>query len=260
MSNSYFEQEVFNNKKAFIPYIVAGYPSLDETKEYIFKMQEAGADMIELGIPFSDPIAEGPISQYASGVAIENGANLENIFNMVREIREKSNIPLVFMAYANTIYKVGYDYFFKSCDEMNVRGVIIPDVPYEEKDEFDVYARKNNVDLISFVPPSMEDRIKKIAEKSRGFLYVISSIGKDIDNEEKITDLEAITNLIKETTITKTVIGFGIKTTDDAKEIIKHTDGIVVGSAIIKLIDKDRQNAPNLIYDYVKQMKEAINS
>lgn len=260
MSNSYFDNNVFNKGKAFIPFITAGYPTLEATKNFILKMEEAGADLIEIGIPFSDPIAEGPVIQNASTIALKNGASLDKIFEMVAQIREVSDIPLVFMTYVNPLFKVGYGEFFKKCDELNVRGVILPDVPYEEKREVENIAKDYDVDVISLIAPTSNQRIKTIAQSSKGFIYVVSSLGVTGVRDEITTDLGAITDVIKETTPTKTAIGFGINNPKQAKEISKHADGVIVGSAIIKIIDKLMENAGDEIYNYVKEMKTAINS
>lgn len=260
MSNSYFDKNVFNKGKAFIPFITAGYPTLEDTKRFVLKMEEAGADLIEIGIPFSDPIAEGPVIQNASTVALKNGASLDKIFKMVEDLRKETDIPLVFMTYVNPVYKTGFDSFFKKCDELNVRGVILPDVPYEEKSEIEEIAKIYDVDVISFIAPTSNQRIKEIAESSRGFIYVISSLGVTGTRDKITTDFASIDEVIRQTTITKTAIGFGINTPEQAKEISKYTDGIIVGSAIIKIIDKYGSNSNDEIYNYVKKMKEAINS
>ena len=260
MSNSYFDKNVFNKGKAFIPFITAGYPSLDATKRFILKMEAAGADLIEIGIPFSDPIAEGPVIQHSSMEALRIGTTTDSIFQMVEDIRKESNIPLVFMTYINVIFKYGFDNFYKKCDELNIRGVILPDVPYEEKAEAQEAAKKYDIDIISFIAPTSNERIQKIARDSRGFIYVISSLGVTGVRDEITTDLGKITDVIRQTTITKCAIGFGINNPLQAKEISKHSDGVIVGSAIIKIIDKYGENADNYIYDYVKEMKEAINS
>ncbi len=260
MSNSYFDNNVFNKGKAFIPFITAGYPTLDDTKRFILKMEEAGADLIEIGIPFSDPIAEGPVIQNASTMALCAGASLDKIFDMVSSLREKTNIPLVFMTYINPVFKMGFDKFLSKCKELNIAGLVLPDVPYEEKQEIEEIAKQYDVDIISFIAPTSDVRIKEIAKSSTGFIYVVSSLGVTGTRDEITTDLGAIDEVIRQTTRTKTAIGFGINNPIQAKEISKHADGVIVGSAIIKIIDKFGSNADDAIYNYVKEMKEAINS
>ena len=260
MSNSYFDNNVFNKGKAFIPFITAGYPTLKDTERFILKMEEAGADLIEIGIPFSDPIAEGPVIQNASAIALKNGATLDKIFDMVKNLREKTNVPLVFMSYVNPLFVSGYDNFFEKCNKLNIRGVILPDVPFEEKYEIDETAKKYDVEIISLIAPTSNDRIKMIAEASRGFIYIVSSLGVTGVRNEITTDLSAINDVIRQTTITKTAIGFGISNPNQAKEIAEYSDGVIVGSAIIKIIDNLGSNSDNEIYNFVKEMKTAINS
>ncbi len=260
MTNSYFDNNVFNKGKAFIPFITAGYPTLEDTERFILKMEEAGADLIEIGIPFSDPIAEGPVIQHASTMALKAGTTLDKIFDMVKKVREKSQVPLVFMTYINPIFKYGCEKFYAKCNELNIRGTILPDVPFEEKKEFEDVAKLYDVDIISLVTPASNNRIRKIAEASRGFIYVVSSMGVTGTRDEITTDLGAIDEIIRKTTITKTAIGFGINTLAQAKEISKHSDGIIVGSAIIKIIDKYGSNSDEQIFDFVQSMKKAINS
>lgn len=260
MSNSYFDKNVFNKGKAFIPFITAGYPDLNSTKKFVLALEKGGADLIELGIPFSDPIAEGPVIQHSSMEALKCGTTTDKVFNLVEEIRKESNVPLVFMTYINVIFKYGFDEFFKKCDELNVRGVILPDVPHEEKNETEEYAKKYDVDIISFIAPTSNERIQTIARDSRGFIYVVSSLGVTGVRDEITTDLGAITDIIRQTTITKHAIGFGINNPVQAKEISKYTDGIIIGSAIIKLIDKYKDNAEEYVYNFAKEIKEAINS
>ncbi len=260
MSNAYFNENVFNNKKAFIPFLTAGYPSLADTERFILKMEEAGADLIEIGIPFSDPIAEGPVIQNASTVALKNGASLDKIFEMIENLRKKTNIPLAIMSYVNPLFKVGYDNFFKRCQGLDIKAVILPDVPYEEKGEIEEIASCYDIDIISFIAPTSNERIQKIAKDSRGFIYVVSSLGVTGTRDEITTDLNSINEIIKQTTPTKTAVGFGINNPIQAKEISKYCDGVIVGSAIIKIIDKLGSNSDEAIYNYVKEMKEAINS
>ncbi len=260
MSNSYFNEFVFNKGKAFIPFITAGYPTLKDTERFVLKMEEAGADLIEIGIPFSDPIAEGPVIQHSSAHALKNGAFSDKIFDTVKNIRAKSDIPLVFMTYINPVFKTGFDNFFKKCDELNVRGVILPDVPFEEKSEVENPAKNYDVEIISLISPASNMRIKTIAQNSRGFIYVVSSLGVTGTRDKITTDLASIDGIIRQTTATKTAIGFGISNVNQAKEVSKYADGVIAGSAIIKLIDKFGSKADDAIYSFVKEMKEGINS
>ena len=251
-------KNAFNNKKAFIGFLTAGDPDLDNTKECIFAMEEAGADLIELGIPFSDPIAEGIVIQSANIRALKADAYLGNIFNMVKEVRRKTNIPIVFLTYINPVFNFGYENFFKTCKETGVDGLIIPDLPFEEKDEIKPIADKYDIDIISLIAPTSEDRIKKIAKESKGFVYIVSSMGVTGMRSEIRTDVASIIKLVKEYTNTPCAVGFGINTPEQAKYFAEMSDGVIVGSAIVKLIEKYGKDSPEYIYNYVKEMKGAI--
>lgn len=251
-------KNAFNNKKAFIGFLTAGDPDIETTKECIVAMEEAGADLIEIGIPFSDPIAEGIVIQGANIRALQCNTCLQDIFNMVKQVRTKTKIPIVFLTYINPVFNFGYDDFFKTCKETGVDGVIIPDLPFEEKEEIKEPANKYGIDIISLIAPTSNERIKEIAKDAEGFVYVVSSMGVTGVRNEITTDLETIVKLIKNTTSTPTAIGFGINTPEQAKHFAQIADGVIVGSAIVKIIEKHGKNAPEYIYSYVKQMKDAI--
>ena len=248
----------FKNKKAFIPFITAGYPNINKTEDFIYKMVSAGADLIEIGIPFSDPVAEGPVIQESSQKALEAGTNLDNIFELVKKLRKTISIPLVFMTYINPVFKFGYDKFFKQCSLIGIDGIIIPDLPFEEKNEIVTYTKKHNVKIISLIAPTSENRIKQIAKDAEGFLYVVSSMGVTGVRNEIKTDLKSILSSVKKVTSVPAAIGFGIHSPEQAKEISKIADGVIVGSAIIKIIKEYGIGADEYIYNYVKEMKNAI--
>lgn len=251
-------ESAFKNKKAFIPFITAGYPNISKTEDFIYKMVSAGADLIEIGIPFSDPVAEGPVIQEASQKALEAGTNLDNIFELVKNVRKNISIPLVFMTYINPVFKYGYDNFFNRCSSIGIDGIIIPDLPFEEKNEISQFAKKYDIKIISLIAPTSEDRIKQIAKDAEGFLYIVSSMGvTGIRNEIK-TDLKSILSSVKKTTSIPAAIGFGIHSPEQAKEMSKIADGVIVGSAIIKIIKEYGTNADKYIYNYVKSMKESV--
>lgn len=252
-------KNAFNNKKAFIGFLTAGDPNIETTKECIIAMDEAGADLIEVGIPFSDPIAEGIVIQGANIRALKDNTCLADIFDMVNQVRKKTNIPLVFLTYVNPVFNYGYEEFFKKCKEVGVDGVIIPDIPFEEKDEIKEPAEKYGIDIISLIAPTSNERIKEIAKDTTGFVYVVSSMGVTGVRKEITTDVESIVKLVKETTSTPTAIGFGINTPEQAKHFSQIADGVIVGSAIVKLIEKHGKNAPEYVYNYVKSMKDAIS-
>jgi len=251
-------QNAFKKGKAFIAFLTAGDPDLQTSEELVFEMEKAGADIIELGIPFSDPIAEGPVIQEADLRSLASGTTPDKIFDMVKRIREKSQIPLVFLTYVNPVFKYGYDAFFAKCKETGVDGIIIPDLPYEERDEIHEFSAKHGIDLVPLVAPTSEDRIKKISASAEGYLYVVSSLGVTGIRSEIKTDLASIINAAKETAKVPLAVGFGINTPEQAAKISKIADGIIVGSAIVKIIAQHGKNSTKPVYEYVKKMKEAM--
>ena len=250
--------KAFKNGKAFIPFLTGGDPTIAKTEEYIYKMVEAGADIIEIGIPFSDPIAEGPVIQEANIRALKNGATPERIFEMVERVRTKTQIPIVFLTYLNPVFNYGYDKFFARCKKAGVDGIIIPDMPFEEKGELAEEAKKNGVDIISLIAPTSADRIQMIAKEAQGYVYVVSSLGVTGMRSEIKTDLKSIIDLVKQATDVPAAVGFGINTPEQAAEISKISDGVIVGSAIVKIIEKYGENAADEVYNYVKEMKDAV--
>ncbi len=251
-------RDAFNNGKAFVAFITAGDPNLEKTEEYILAMEKAGADLIEIGIPFSDPIAEGIVIQEADLRSLKAGTTTDKIFDMVADLRTKTDMPLVFMGYLNPIFYYGYERFFTKCEELGISGVIIPDMPYEEKGECVDIAAAHGVDVVSMIAPTSEERIRTIASEARGFLYVVSSMGVTGVRSEIKTDLGSIMQAIKEVTDVPAAVGFGINTPEQAAEISKVADGVIVGSAIVRIIEKYGEDAAPYISDYVKKMKDAI--
>lgn len=251
-------QNAFKNGTAFIGFLTGGDPSIEKSCEFILKMAEAGADLIEIGIPFSDPVAEGPVIQSANVRALSAGTDTDSIFRLVENVRKKTDIPLVFLTYLNPVYKYGYEEFFSRCEQVGIDGIIIPDLPFEEKGELSGIALSHNVDVISLIAPTSDDRIRNIAEKATGFIYVVSSMGVTGVRSEIKTDLDSIIKTIKACSNVPAAVGFGINTPEQAYEISKISDGVIVGSAIVKIIEKYGENSAEQIYDYVKQMKTAI--
>lgn len=248
------------NKKAFIAFLTAGDPSPDCTVDFILEMERAGADLIEIGIPFSDPTAEGVVIQEANIRALKGGMTTDGAFEIVRRVREKSRIPLAFMTYANPVFHYGYDRFFARCEDLGVSAVIIPDMPFEEKQEMEEPAGRHNVAVISMIAPTSESRIQTIASQARGFIYVVSSMGVTGVRSEIRTDLGAIVESIRKVTDVPCAIGFGISTPEQAKKMAAVSDGAIVGSAIVKIIAKYGAEAAPELYRYVKDMKEAVGS
>ena len=210
--------KAFYGKKAFIGFVTAGDPSLEKTEEFVLQMEKAGASLVEIGIPFSDPIAEGPVIQEANIRALNAGCTTDKIFTMVESLRKKTEIPLVFLTYLNPVYKYGYDRFCKQCQEVGIDGLIIPDMPYEEKGELEGIASKYGVDLISLIAPTSEERIQMIAKEAKGFIYVVSSMGVTGMRSNIKTDVKEIVEKIREVTDTPVAIGFGIHTKEQVQE------------------------------------------
>ena len=248
----------FQDKKAFIAFITCGDPDLETTAAAVREAVKNGASLIELGIPFSDPTAEGPVIQAASLRALQGGVTTDKIFDLVRELRKDVTVPLVFMTYANVVFSYGADRFLDNCKEVGIDGLILPDVPYEEKEEFLESCRKYGVDLISLIAPTSEDRIAMIADEAEGFLYIVSSLGVTGTRTEIKTDLASIMEVVRQSTDLPCAIGFGISTPEQAKKMSDLSDGVIVGSAIVKLLAKYGKDAPKYIGEYVRSMTEAM--
>ena len=251
-------KNAFKKGKAFIAFLTAGDPDLKTTEELVFEMERAGADIVELGIPFSDPIAEGPVIQQADLRALASGTTANKIFDMVKRIREKSQIPLVFLTYINPVFKYGYDSFFAKSKEVGIDGIIIPDLPFEEQAEVHEFSGKHGIDLVPLVAPTSEDRIKKIAAVAEGYLYVVSSLGVTGMRSEIKTDLKSIIDVAKEAAKVPIAVGFGINTPEQATKISKIADGVIVGSAIVKIIAEHGCDSVRPVGEYVRGMKGAM--
>lgn len=250
--------KAFENKKAFIPFITCGDPDLETTAKIVREAVANGADLIELGIPFSDPTAEGPVIQGANIRALKGGVTTDKVFDLVRELRKDVTIPMVFMTYANVVFSYGADKFISTCKEIGINGLILPDLPYEEKDEFLPQCKKYGVDLISLIAPTSENRIAMIAKEADGFIYLVSSLGVTGTRSEINTDLKSIVDVIRQNSSVPCAIGFGISTPEQAKKMADIADGAIVGSAIIKIIEQYGKDAPKYVGEYVKSMKDAI--
>ncbi|MGX8714687.1 MAG: tryptophan synthase subunit alpha [Lachnospiraceae bacterium] len=251
-------RQAFDHKKAFIAFLTAGDPSLEMTEEYVLQMEEAGADLVEIGIPFSDPIAEGPVIQEANIRALSAGTTTDKIFEMTASLRRKTQIPLVFMTYLNPVHYYGYQAFFEKCRETGVDGIIIPDLPFEEKGEVAEAAASCGVDLISMIAPTSEQRIREIASCAAGFLYIVSSMGVTGIRSSITTDLDSIMHLVRETSDIPAAIGFGINTPDQSEHMAEIADGVIVGSAIVRIIARYGNEAGPYLQEYVRSMKAPI--
>lgn len=251
-------KNAFENKKAFIGFVTAGDPTLDKTEEFVLEMERAGAALVELGIPFSDPIAEGPVIQEANLRALQAGCTTDKLFDMVARLREKTQIPLVFLAYANTLYKYGYERFCEKCEQVGIDGVIIPDMPFEEKGELAPIAKAHDVSVISLIAPTSKERIQMIAKEADGFIYVVSSLGVTGVRDNITTDVESIIRSIREVTDTPAAVGFGINRKEQVHEYTSIADGAIVGSAIVKIVAEYGEDAGEKIYEYVADMVSGL--
>jgi tryptophan synthase alpha chain len=251
--------DAFKDHKAFIPFITAGDPDLATTEKLIAVMAEAGASLIEIGIPFSDPIAEGPVIQEADIRALAAGTTVDGIFAMVARLRATIDIPMVLMGYANPFFHYGYDAFFRRCAEVGIDGAIIPDIPFEEKHEAADVAGRYGVAVLSMIAPTSEERIRKIAAEAEGFIYLVSSMGVTGMRSAITTDLGAMVSAIREVTDVPIGIGFGIHTPQQAAEMAAVADGAIVGSAIVNLVAAHGREAGPYVEAYVREMAAAVN-
>ena len=251
-------KSAFANGKAFIAFITCGDPDLETTKTIVREAVENGADLIELGIPFSDPMAEGPVIQGANLRALKSGVTTDKIFDMVRELRQDVLVPMVFMTYVNVVFSYGTEHFVSVCREIGIEGLILPDLPFEEKAEFQPICRKYGISLISLIAPTSKNRIAMIAKEAEGFIYLVSSLGVTGERKEITTDLSSLVKMIRETTDIPCAIGFGISTKEQAKNMADIADGVIVGSAIVNRIGKYGKKAPKYVGEYVKTMKNAM--
>lgn len=250
--------DAFKNGKAFIPFITCGDPSLEVTEQLVYAMEEAGADLIELGIPFSDPTAEGPVIQAANVRALSGGVTTDKIFDMVEKIRKNTGVPMVFMTYANVVFSYGTERFVKRAVQVGMDGLILPDVPFEEKEEFAQVCKTYGMDMISLIAPTSHERISRIAQEAQGFVYCVSSLGVTGMRSQITTDIGAMVKLVKEVRDIPCAVGFGISNPEQAKKMAAQSDGVIVGSAIVGLCAEHGENCVSFVKEYVRSMKEAI--
>jgi tryptophan synthase, alpha subunit len=250
--------KAFADGKAFIPFITCGDPDMETTAAVVRAAAENGADLIELGIPFSDPTAEGPVIQGANIRALQAGTTTDRVFDLVRELRKDVTVPMVFMTYANVVFSYGAELFISTCSKIGIDGLILPDLPFEEKEEFLPLCQQYGVDLISLIAPTSENRIAMIAREAEGFIYLVSSLGVTGMRSEIKTDLASIVEVIRENTKIPCAIGFGISTPEQARKMAAISDGAIVGSAIIRLLEQHGKDAPQYVGEYVRSMKDAV--
>ena len=250
--------KAFEGKKAFIPFITCGDPDIETTEKIVRQAVAAGASLIELGIPFSDPTAEGPVIQKANIRALAAGTTTDGVFELVKKLRKDITIPLVFMTYANVIFSYGSEDFIRTCRDIGIDGLILPDLPFEEKEEFLPVCKKYDVDLISMIAPTSKDRIAMIAKEASGFIYLVSSLGVTGVRSNIDTDLGSIVDIIRENTDVPCAIGFGISTPEQASKMAKISDGVIVGSAIIRIMEEYGKEAPVHVGEYIKKMAGSL--
>lgn len=248
--------QVFADKKAFIGFLTAGDPTLEKTIDYILTLEKAGTSLIEIGIPFSDPIAEGPVIQQANIRSLKNKVTTDDVFAMVKEVRKHTQIPLCFMTYLNVVFHYGYDRFFQKCQEIGIDGIIIPDLPYEESHEVKDICQQYDVTLISMIAPTSQDRIEMIAQEAEGFIYMVSSLGVTgmRDNQGFSNQLDALCKKIKTVTDVPIAIGFGMNTPEQVREFKHYGDGIIVGSGIVNIIGQYGLDGDKALFEYVSSL------
>ncbi|MCH3917393.1 MAG: tryptophan synthase subunit alpha [Spirochaetia bacterium] len=248
----------FGKGKAFIPFITVGDPDIETTEKLVYALEEAGSDLIELGIPFSDPTAEGPVIMAASRRALEGGVTTDAVFALVERIRKKSSIPLAFMTYANVIFSYGIERFATKAGEAGVDALILPDVPFEERKEFSSAFQAHDIDLISMIAPTSADRVKKIAKEATGFIYCVSSLGVTGTRNTLSSDIGALIKQVRNVRPDiPCAIGFGIGNAGQASKMAALSDGIIVGSAIVKLIADQGKDCVPAVLDFAKELKIA---
>lgn len=253
-------EEAFQKHKAFIAFITVGDPDLETTERVVHAAVENGADLIELGIPFSDPTAEGPVIMEADEVALKAGTTTDKVFELTKKLRETITVPMVYMTYANVVFSYGCEKFAQKVADAGMDGLILPDVPYEEKEEFTEVFDRYGLDLISMIAPTSEDRIAMIAKEAKGFIYMVSSLGVTGTRSEITTDISAMTDLVKKNSEVPCAVGFGISTPEQAARMAELSDGAIVGSAIIKIIAKYGKEAAGPVGEYVKEMADAVHA
>ena len=252
--------EAFKDTKAFIPFITGGDPSLEITEQLLYAMEEAGADIIEIGIPFSDPIAEGPVIQAANERALAAGCTTDRLFETVKKAREKVQVPMVFLTYLNPIFTYGKERFMERCRECGVQGVIVPDMPFEEKGELREVCREYGVEIISLIAPTSHERITAIAKEAEGYIYCVSSLGVTGMRKEISTDIQGMVDKVRQATKVPCAVGFGISTPEQAQKMAAVSDGVIVGSRIVKIVEEYGEKAVPYVKEYVGNMKKALRN
>lgn len=248
------------NKKALIPFIAMGDKTLSETVEMVKILESAGADIVELGIPFSDPLADGPVIQDAYHRALTSGIKIKDMIKTIKVITSSVNIPIVIMVYYNVVYCKGVDKFIDILGEAGVSGLIVPDVPLEERDELLAACENNNIDLIPLVAPTSKERITKIVENSKGFVYCVSHAGTTGEQKHISSNIKEYLQEVKNNATTPICVGFGISSVETANAVKEYCDGVIIGSAIVKRIGSDDtfEERKKDVYNFVKEIKNNL--
>ena len=252
--------EAFKDTKAFIPFITGGDPSLEITEQLLYAMEEAGADIIEIGIPFSDPIAEGPVIQAANERALAAGCTTDRLFETVKKAREKVQVPMVFLTYLNPIFTYGKERFMERCREYGIQGVIVPDMPFEEKGELREVCTKYGIEIISLIAPTSHERITAIAKEAEGYIYCVSSLGVTGMRKEISTGIQGMVDKVRQVTKVPCAVGFGISTPEQAQQMAAVSDGVIVGSRIVKIVEEYGEKSVPYVKEYVGNMKKALKN
>lgn len=251
--------KAFSRKKAFIAFITGGDPDLETTMNLIEAIAQAGADVIEIGVPFSDPIAEGPVIQAADERALAAGCTTDKLFDMIAKVRNRVAVPLLLMTYINPVFVYGKDRFMARCSETGIDGFIVPDLPFEEKDEISDTCKAHNVTLISMIAPTSDDRITAIAGEAEGFIYCVSSMGVTGVRSQITTDISTMMTKVRAVTSVPCAVGFGVSTPEQAAALVQTADGVIVGSAIVRIIAEHGRNAIWPVQLYIQNMRQAID-
>lgn len=267
--NEQSDNKSFNNKrleddkilkieKGFIPFITCGDPNLDVTEDLIYALAKENVSLIELGIPFSDPTAEGPVIQMASQRALLSGTTTDKIFDMVERVRKNTDIPLVFMTYANVVYSYGTEKFLQKASNLGIYGIILPDVPFEEKEEFSPMCNKYGIKFISLIAPTSEQRIETIASQAEGFIYCVSSMGVTGVRNSFAANIEEVVRKIKGCTDIPVAVGFGVSRPEHVASIHEYADAAIVGSAIVSICGEYKEKCVHKVIEYVREMTELL--
>ncbi|MCL1883561.1 MAG: tryptophan synthase subunit alpha [Defluviitaleaceae bacterium] len=257
--NTAFEKNLKNNKKSMIAFLMGGDPDIETTEKLIPAMLEAGVDLFEIGIPFSDPAADGLVIQQAGVRALEKGCTADDLFNMVKRLREKISAPITFLTYANSIFAYGKERFMERCRDCGIDGVIVPDIPFEEKDELAGVCKKYGVAQIMIVAPTSKERTQTIARDAEGFLYCVSTLGVTGIRDEIRTNMTEIITKVREVSKIPCAVGFGISTPEQARDMASVSDGVIIGSAIVKIISEYGRDSVEPLKQYINRVKDAIN-